>query len=631
VQNGKNSIMKNIKSKIGYTPLVILLDVISVFSVYYLGIFASFSWKDIPLVIWANTSIYAAVTSVFVVIVFSLFKVYKWLTSNLGLSESIKLGIIGACSIVLSFLVMFAFKYSVIRTFRISSYLTGTITFVFLIELTRIMRRLVGMWINGKKKKKLPHKNTLVVGAGAAAKIVIDDSRTNIKSKSQIIVLVDDDVNKIGRTFSGVPIEGPISNIANIVKTHKIDEVIIAIQSLNKTKLQEIIGYLRYSDVQIRRLPILSELGSVNERTILNVDINEILGRDVVVLDNSEISTMLKGQCVLVTGAGGSIGSELVRQIYKAKPATLVLFDIYENGVYDIQQEIRRQIQRDGCKDVNLVTLIGSTYNEVRVEQIISQYKPDYIYHAAAYKHVPLMEESPVEAVRTNVIGTYNVARLADKYHVKKMLLVSTDKAVRPTNAMGATKRFAEMIIQSFAAESKNTKYCAVRFGNVLGSNGSVIPLFTKQIEEGGPVTVTDPNIIRYFMTIPEAVGLILQSSIYADKGEIFILDMGQPVKIIKLAEKMVRQAGYVPYKEMPIIITGLRPGEKLYEETLLDPKTQVKTANAKIFIEESTTAMPIKEDIDFISKAFEVCEKPNDVKQLIKEVVKTYKPELDD
>jgi FlaA1/EpsC-like NDP-sugar epimerase len=309
----------------------------------------------------------------------------------------------------------------------------------------------------------------------------------------------------------------------------------------------------------------------------------------------------------------------------------LVLFDIYENGVYAIQQEIRREIARENCQDVNLVTLIGSTYNEVRIEQVIRQYRPDYIYHAAAYKHVPLMEESPVEAVRTNVIGTYNVARLADKYGVKKMLLVSTDKAVRPTNAMGATKRFAEMIIQYFAKQSKVTKYCAVRFGNVLGSNGSVIPLFEKQISEGGPVTVTDPNIIRYFMTIPEAVGLILQSSIYAEKGEIFILDMGKPVRIITVAEKMIRQAGFIPYKEMPIIITGLRPGEKLYEETLLNPAKQEKTANNKIYIEERGAVEPIEEDIKNVSAAFGIDVTPNDVKGLIQQVVKTYKPEMDD
>lgn len=618
------------KIKVGMAPFFMLFDVFSVFFVFFLCLVGSYQAKDIPSEIWANTSIYAAVTSCVLVIVFLSFGIYKWITSNFGLEEAVKLLLISCVVIILSFALMNAFPSNIIWKFRISSYFTGVLTFEFLIEGARLAKRVIVFWFIKAKKRNATHKNTLVIGAGAAAKIVIDDSRINISSKRRVVVLVDDDQEKIGKTCSGIPVEGPISNIANIVKTYKIDEVVIAIQSLDKIQLKTIIGYLRDSDVQIRRLPILSELGSINERTILNVDINEILGRDVVVLDNSEITGLLKDECVLVTGAGGSIGSELVRQIYKTQPATLVLFDIYENGVYDIQQEIRRQMQRDNSH-MRLITLIGSTYNEVRVEQVISTYRPNYIYHAAAYKHVPLMEESPVEAVRTNVVGTYNVARLADKYGVKKMLLISTDKAVRPTNAMGATKRFAEMVIQSFARSSKVTKYCAVRFGNVLGSNGSVIPLFTKQIEEGGPVTVTDPNIVRYFMTIPEAVGLILQSSIYAEGGEIFILDMGKPVKIIDLAEKMVRQAGYVPYKEMPIIITGLRPGEKLYEETLLDPKTQTKTANSKIFVEKSTFDSSIEDDIALISKVFDIKDKPNDVKALLKEVVKTYKPEMND
>jgi FlaA1/EpsC-like NDP-sugar epimerase len=618
------------KIKVGMAPFFMLFDVFSVFFVFFLCLVGSYQAKDIPSEIWANTSIYAAVTSCVLVIVFLSFGIYKWITSNFGLEEAVKLLLISCVVIILSFALMNAFPSNIIWKFRISSYFTGVLTFEFLIEGARLAKRVIVFWFIKAKKRNATHKNTLVIGAGAAAKIVIDDSRINISSKRRVVVLVDDDQEKIGKTCSGIPVEGPISNIANIVKTYKIDEVVIAIQSLDKIQLKTIIGYLRDSDVQIRRLPILSELGSINERTILNVDINEILGRDVVVLDNSEITGLLKDECVLVTGAGGSIGSELVRQIYKTQPATLVLFDIYENGVYDIQQEIRRQMQRDNSH-MRLITLIGSTYNEVSVEQVISTYRPNYIYHAAAYKHVPLMEESPVEAVRTNVVGTYNVARLADKYGVKKMLLISTDKAVRPTNAMGATKRFAEMVIQSFARSSKVTKYCAVRFGNVLGSNGSVIPLFTKQIEEGGPVTVTDPNIVRYFMTIPEAVGLILQSSIYAEGGEIFILDMGKPVKIIDLAEKMVRQAGYVPYKEMPIIITGLRPGEKLYEETLLDPKTQTKTANSKIFVEKSTFDSSIEDDIALISKVFDIKDKPNDVKALLKEVVKTYKPEMND
>ena len=287
--------------------------------------------------------------------------------------------------------------------------------------------------------------------------------------------------------------------------------------------------------------------------------------------------------------------------------------------------ELNRWIREDKITDVKLVTLIGSTYNEFRVEQIIKKYRPEYIYHAAAYKHVPLMEDSPAEAIRTNVIGTYNVAKMADKYKVKKMVLVSTDKAVRPTNVMGATKRFAETVIQYFAEHSKNTKYAAVRFGNVLGSNGSVVPLFEREIATGGPVTITDKNIIRYFMTIPEAVSLILQCGLFAQGGEIFILDMGKPVKIINLAERLIRQAGLVPYVDIDIVEIGLRPGEKLYEELLLDTEHQQKTANKKIYVEpRGEVNEKIEQDVSIVSKVFEM-EETSDVKHLLAQLINTY------
>ena len=289
--------------------------------------------------------------------------------------------------------------------------------------------------------------------------------------------------------------------------------------------------------------------------------------------------------------------------------------------------ELVRRMKKEKIKDIELVTLIGSTYNEIRVEQIIKKYRPDYIYHAAAYKHVPLMEDSPAEAIRTNVIGTYNVAKMADKYKVKKMVLVSTDKAVRPTNVMGATKRFAETIIQYFDSKSE-TSYAAVRFGNVLGSNGSVVPLFKKQIEDGGPITLTDSNIIRYFMTIPEASSLILQCGLYAKGGEIFILDMGKPVKIYDLAVKLIKQAGLVPDKDIEIVETGLRPGEKLYEELLLNKETQKKTAHERIYVEESEPIKPIEEEIIEISKVFEMDKEVNEVKEMLKSIITSYTSE---
>jgi FlaA1/EpsC-like NDP-sugar epimerase len=337
--------------------------------------------------------------------------------------------------------------------------------------------------------------------------------------------------------------------------------------------------------VVIRRLPLMEELEKDGQHMkVKDVDVNELLGRDVIPLINDEIKAFIHDQVVLITGAGGSIGSELTRQIFGYAPKAMVLLDIYENGVYDVQQELVKLNKKLG-KPIPIYVQIGATYNRERMEQIFKVYQPNLVFHAAAYKHVPLMQDSPQEAVRTNVLGTYNIAMLCQKYQAKKMVLVSTDKAVRSTNVMGASKYYAETIMRHFAKQQL-TQYAAVRFGNVLASNGSVIPLFKKQIEAGGPVTVTDKEITRFFMTIPEAVGLILQSGVYAKDGEIFVLDMGKPVKIIDLAEKMIRQSGYIPYEEIRIEFTGLRPGEKMYEELLLDPNTTTKTKNEKIFID---------------------------------------------
>ena len=477
-------------------------------------------------------------------------------------------------------------------------------------------------YVQRMKSKKV---RTVVIGAGVTGKFVIDESRKNKDNHNYVVAIVDDDPNKIGGLFQNIPVKGPISDIKKIIEFSDAEEVIIAMSKISQERLHEILELLRDSKARVRRMPLISEMEGPNDKKIVDVDLNDLLYRDPIKLDNSKVKKMLAGQTVLVTGAGGSIGSELVRQIYRTQPKTLILFDIYENGTYDIQMQLLRMKHKENIRGVELITLIGSTYNDYRVESIIKKYRPDYIYHAAAYKHVPLMEDSPMEAIRTNVIGTYNVARFADKYKVKKMILVSTDKAVRPTNVMGATKRFAETIIQYFDEKSKNTNYAAVRFGNVLGSNGSVIPLFKKQIEDGGPVTITDKNIIRYFMTIPEAVSLILQCGLFAHDGEIFILDMGKPVKILDLAERLIRQAGLVPYVDIDIIETGLRPGEKLYEELLLDKKHQKKTANSRIFVEEKeATNKHLVSDIQEASQAFNMA-RTDDIKKLLANLINTY------
>jgi len=501
-------------------------------------------------------------------------------------------------------------------------FLLSTITMLFIAIAIRLTIKTIYTFVVVSKKTDLIP--TLIIGAGSVAKTIYEDSISNKNSKNKIVALIDDDPKKIGNLFRGIPIYGPINDIKSVIDEKKIETVIIAISTLSHERLKEILSLLKNSSVRVKRAPLLSEMNGPFDVKAMDVDLNELLGRQIVKLNNKDVTSMLKDKVVLVTGAGGSIGGELSKQIFDLKPRTLILFDIYENGVYDIQTSLTQRKRKEYIDTVEIITLIGSTYNYERMEQIISKYKPDYIYHAAAYKHVPLMEESPQEALRTNIIGTYNVAKLADKYEAKKMILVSTDKAVRPTNVMGATKKFAEEIIKYFSEISKHTNYAAVRFGNVLGSNGSVIPLFKKQIEGMGPVTITDKRIIRYFMAIEEAVALILQCGLYADKGDIFILDMGNPVKILDLAEMMIRQAGYKPYQDIKIIEVGLRPGEKLYEELLVDKKKHKRISDNHIFVEDKTKSSFSEDDIKSINKIINEKYKEQ-VKDELSKFVKSY------
>lgn len=616
------------KRKFWIKLIYILIDAIlafgfGMFTFRYSGVVGFSAFTDIQK---TSIFIYSGAIALFHIIAFLVFKVYNILSTNFSISDALKVGVISFVIHVIGLIAILVVpnKYLFFQWQELFSWAIAAVIVAILMIAERFSPRLLSMF----KKRIGSEKNirTLVIGAGAAAKIVVDDSRFNKDNKHNIVVLVDDDKNKIGGIFSGIPVKGPIEEVNKIIDFYQIEEVIIAIADLKEERLHRILDLLSASNVRVKRMPLLSEMYGPNDTRMINVDLNDLLCREPIILDNHEVSKMLGGNTVMVTGAGGSIGSELVRQIFKTHPKTLILFDIYENSTYDIQMELVRKMREENIKDIELVTLIGSTYNEVRVEQILKKYRPDYIYHAAAYKHVPLMEDSPAEAIRTNVIGTYNVARFADKYKVKKMVLVSTDKAVRPTNVMGATKRFAEMIIQYYAKQSKNTSYAAVRFGNVLGSNGSVVPLFKKQIEAGGPITITDRNIIRYFMTVPEAVSLILQCGLFANGGEIFILDMGEPVKIINLAEKLIRQAGFVPYIDIDIVETGLRPGEKLFEELLLDTKNQIKTENKKIFVEQRENFNDdILSDIQTISSVF-VMDDIDEVKELLSKLVSTYK-----
>ena len=426
------------------------------------------------------------------------------------------------------------------------------------------------------------NKRVLVVGAGSAGQMIINELKENPQLNKVAVGIREEDRNKIGRRIHNVKILGDTSQIKDIVEKQNVDEIILAIANVDKVRKAQIIEKCRQTKCKLKTIPGIYEIidGKVDIKKIRDVDIEDLLGREPIKVNMKEMSDYIKERTVLVTGGGGSIGSELCRQIASFNPKHLIIVDNYENNAYAIQQELIRKYENK----LNLSTIIASIREYKRMDEIFNEYKPDVVFHAAAHKHVPLMENSPSEAIKNNIFGTLNVARLCDIYKVKRMVLISTDKAVNPTNIMGATKRAAEMIIQTINKNSE-TEFVAVRFGNVLGSNGSVIPLFKKQILEGGPVTITHPDIIRYFMTIPEAVQLVLQAGAMAKGGEIFILDMGEPVKIVDLAYNLIRLSGFEPGVDIKIEYTGLRPGEKLYEELLMSEEGLTKTANSKIFI----------------------------------------------
>ena len=465
---------------------------------------------------------------------------------------------------------------------------------------------------------------TMVVGAGAGGFMMIREMKNSKHLNRKIPCIIDDDPKKIGTWLQGIPVVGRKEDIPAMVKKYGIEEIVIAIPTLAPDKRRELLEICQQTACKILMLPGIYQMVNqeVDVSMLREVQIEDLLGRDPVRLKMDEIGAYIENKVILVTGGGGSIGSELCRQAALHNPKQLIILDIYENNAYSIQLELKKSYP-----NLDLVTLIGSVRDKKRVEEIFRLYRPEIICHAAAHKHVPLMEDSPNEAVKNNILGTYNVATAANKYHARKMVLISTDKAVRPTNVMGASKRICEIIIQVFAQFSA-TEYAAVRFGNVLGSNGSVIPLFREQIKNGGPVTVTHPDIIRYFMTIPEAVNLVLQCGAYAKGGEVFILDMGEPVKILDLAKKMIRLSGHVPGKDIEIKFTGLRPGEKLYEELLIDEENLIDTENKRIFVAQMGRLDPV-ETIRKIKKLIDSAYGETDqIREQIKELVPEYHEE---
>jgi len=464
-------------------------------------------------------------------------------------------------------------------------------------------------------------KRVLIVGAGEAGNAIIKEIVNSRYVNMKIVGIVDDDKTKKGKYLHGIKVIGDRNDIIDIAESRRVDEIIIAMPSTSAYEMKQILDICKETGCELKRLPGMFQLvnGDVSISKLKDVDVNDLLGREPIKVDLDSIMGYVSGKVVMVTGGGGSIGSELCRQVASHNPKQLVIVDIYENTTYDIQLELKRKYP-----DLDLVVLIASIRNTKRIDDIFRTYRPEIVYHAAAHKHVPLMEDSPNESVKNNVLGTWKVVQAADKYKVKRFVMISTDKAVNPTNIMGATKRICEMIIQTYNNRSE-TEYVAVRFGNVLGSNGSVIPLFKKQIEEGGPVTVTHPDIIRYFMTIPEAVSLVLQAGAYAKGGEIFILDMGEPVKIVDLAKNLILLSGHKPNEDIQIVFTGLRPGEKLYEEMLMKEEGMQDTENKLIHI-----GKPIQMDEERFLRQLEelkeyVVTEPDDIREWVQRIVPTY------
>ena len=613
---------KVINAKLLYRrTFLIIYDVISVIVASYMAILIryEFEWSTIPDMFMGTIARYLPINILFTIAIFYFFKLYSSLWAFAGETELQNLVFACIVSAGVDGIGLHIMR-SGIQGVPKSYYFIYAFVLIAMIFASRFSYR----FLRSKKHKRMNKNNAIrvmIIGAGEAGNSIIKEIVTSNYSTMSVACLIDDDKTKWGSYIQGVKVEGGRDKIIECVDTHSIDEIFVAIPSASRQVIREILDICKETECKLRVLPGIYQLvnGEVSVSKLRDVEVEDLLGRNPVTVDLDAIMGYITGKVIMVTGGGGSIGSELCRQIAGHKPAKLIIVDIYENNAYEIQQELLYKYP-----ELNLVVLIASVRNTNRMNSIFEQYKPDVVYHAAAHKHVPLMETSPNEAIKNNVFGTWKTATAAAQNGVKKFVMISTDKAVNPTNIMGASKRICEMIVQSFD-KHYDTEFVAVRFGNVLGSNGSVIPLFKKQIAAGGPVTVTHPDIIRYFMTIPEAVSLVLQAGVYAKGGEIFVLDMGEPVKILDLAKNLIRLSGYKVDEDIKIEFTGLRPGEKLYEELLMDEEGLQDTDNKLIHI-----GKPIEiDEMKFYAQLKQLKEETNDecadVRNLIHEIVPTY------
>lgn len=602
---------------------LVILDVMSILLVSFAALYIryDFSFQDIDPLFFKHCENLLIPNIIGTLIFFVIWKLYRSVWRYASANELVNIVGATACASLAQFVYCKFTDNRMARSYSVLYFFLLTLAICCIRFGYRILRL-----INNKRMNLLGKEhcaNVMIIGAGAGGDMILKEIENSRYLSMRAKCIIDDQPGCHGKLMRGVPIVGGRESILDAVGRYSIDEIIFAIPSASVQTRKEILDICKESGCKLRTIPGTYQLinGDVSVSSLKEVEIEDLLGREPIRINTEEVLGHVGGKVVLVTGGGGSIGSELCRQLAAHHPKQLIILDIYENNAYDIQQELIRKYP-----ELDLVVLIASVRNKERIDSIFETYRPNIVYHAAAHKHVPLMEDSPHEAIKNNVFGTYKVAQAADRYGVDKFVLISTDKAVNPTNIMGASKRLCEMLIQSMNRNSR-TNYVAVRFGNVLGSNGSVIPLFKKQIAEGGPVTVTHPDIIRYFMTIPEAVSLVLQAGAYAKGGEIFVLDMGEPVKILDLATNLIKLSGYRVGEDIQIVFTGLRPGEKMYEELLMNEEGLKETANKMIFI-----GKPIEFDEEVFRSQLvelerEAMDENSDIRAAVEKIVTTYHP----